>query len=105
MKKKCYRQGDVLLREVKDIPEAAKQQKQSERIVLAYGEVTGHAHAIHELESVDVFVTAGGEMYLQVKDGVSLRHEEHGAIAIPPGNYERVIQREYSPEAIRNVMD
>ncbi len=104
------RQGDVLLRRVESIPEAAKvaekkDQAGNHRIVLAYGEVTGHAHAIHDLDSVDVFVTGDGVMYLQVKEEAKLQHEEHGMIALPPGNYERTIQREYSPEAIRNVAD
>lgn len=106
MKKKAhYRQGDVLLRPVKAIPDDAKHQEVKDRIVLAYGEVTGHAHAIHDLENVDVFVGANGEMYLQVKSDASLVHEEHATIALPAGNYERVIQREYSPEEIRDVMD
>ena len=100
-----YRQGDVLLREVKAIPESAKKQKQKDRIVLAYGEVTGHAHAIEEWSKVDVFVAPEGQLYLRVKEETSLRHEEHGAITLPPASFERVIQREYSPEAIRNVAD
>jgi len=104
------RQGDVLLRRVGSIPKTAKaaekkDQAGNSRIVLAYGEVTGHAHAIHDLEDVDVFVTGTGTMYLKVKNEASLHHEEHGAIALPPGNYERTIQREYSPEEIRNVAD
>ena len=106
MKLKLYRQGDVLLREVKNVPKDAKRQQQKDRIVLAYGESTGHAHAIHDLESVDVYVGKAGELYLTVKqDGVALKHEEHAAIVLPPGHYERVIQREYSPESIRNVAD
>lgn len=104
MKTRLYRQGDVLLREVKTIPKTLKEQKPEGRIVLAYGEVTGHKHQI--AESVEVYVGEAGELYLKVtEEGVTLRHEEHGAIVLPPGNYERVIQREYSPEAIRNVMD
>ena len=100
------RQGDVLLKRVRSIPKAAKPQETQERIVLAYGEVTGHAHAIHDLDDVEVFVGTEGQMYLEVKnDGATLRHEEHGAITLPPGKYERVLQREYSPEAIRNVLD
>lgn len=104
------RQGDVLLRRVESIPETAKvaekkDQAGNDRIVLAYGEVTGHAHAIHDLDVVDVFVTGEGVMYLQVKEEAKLQHEEHGTIALPPGNYERTIQREYSPEAIRDVRD
>lgn len=102
---KIYRQGDVLIKKVKSIPADAVAQKKSGRIVLAYGEVTGHAHAIHDLDNVDVLVTADGTMYLQVKDAVNLQHEEHGVITLPTGNYERVLQREYSPEAIRQVMD
>lgn len=105
-----FRQGDVYLRQVTGIPVDAavaekKDQSGRKRIVLAYGEVTGHAHAITELDKVDVFVKGDGTMYLAVKDATELRHEEHGTIVLPPGNYERVIQREYSPEAIRNVMD
>lgn len=102
---KIYRQGDVMLREVKTVPKAAKAQAHKDRIVLAYGEVTGHAHAIEDMESVDVFVTAEGGLYLRVKAETALTHEEHGLILLPPGNYERIIQREYSPESIRNVAD
>ena len=105
-----FRQGDVLLRQVKSVPSAAKlapkqDQSGNPRIVLAYGEVTGHAHAIHDLDNLDVFVKEDGTMYLTVKSPTELRHEEHGTILLPPGSYERVIQREYSPESIRNVMD
>jgi hypothetical protein len=93
-----------LVRPVGKIPKGAVKQKRDSRIVLAYGEVTGHAHAIAD-EAVDVFVTAEGTMYLWVKTEATLKHEEHGAITLPPGNYERVLQREYSPEAIRKVRD
>jgi hypothetical protein len=99
-----YRQGDVLVKPIGKIPKGAVKQKRDGRIVLAYGEVTGHAHAIAD-DGVDVLVTAEGTMYLRVREPATLRHEEHGAITLPPGNYERVLQREYSPEAIRNVMD
>ena len=101
-----YRQGDVLLRQIKNLPKTVRPQKRTGPVVLALGEVTGHKHQIvDELDKVDVFVSPEGAMYLQVKEPVALRHEEHAAIVIPPGNYERVIQREYSPEAIRNVTD
>ena len=100
-----YRQGDVLLKRVRTIPAHAARAEKKERIVLAYGEVTGHAHAIHDLESVDVFIKADGTMYLSVAAPAELRHEEHGTITLPAGKYERVMQREYSPEEIRNVAD
>ncbi|MGH9523996.1 MAG: hypothetical protein ACRD3E_15850 [Terriglobales bacterium] len=38
-------------------------------------------------------------------DGVRIVHEEHAPIVLPPGDYEIVRQREYSPEEIRNVAD
>jgi len=100
-----YRQGDVLLKRIDAIPVDAKLTEQKERIVLAYGEVTGHAHAIHDLDNVDVFVKGDGTMYLAVKEPADLNHEEHATVTLAPGNYERVIQREYSPEEIRNVAD
>lgn len=105
MKVQIFRQGDVLLTTVRHIPVDAKRLDQKERIVLAHGEVTGHAHAIHDLDSVDVFVAADGTMYLSVRKAAALKHEEHGTIMLQPGKYKRVIQREYSPMEIRNVAD
>lgn len=102
---KIYRQGDVLLRQIKTIPIDAIQQKKEKSIVLAYGEVTNHCHQIHDLDKVDVFVKRDGTMYLSVKEDAPLQHEEHGTITLPAGNYKRVLQREYSPTEIRNVLD
>ena len=36
---------------------------------------------------------------------VALEHDEHETIQLPPGDYRIIRQREYSPEAIRNVAD
>ena len=101
-----YRQGDVLVRGVAKIPANAKPAvKDNGRVILAYGEVTGHCHAIHD--RVTMFrADEGLGTWLQVAEGgADLVHEEHATIAIPPGNYQVVIQREYSPEAIHNVAD
>ena len=47
-----------------------------------------------------------GQRYIRVpKDGASVQHQEHAAIALEPGDYEVVLQREYTPEAIRRVRD
>lgn len=105
-----YRQGDVLLRRVDAIPAAAAAEKTDNgRVVLAYGEVTGHAHAIAESEAQSFSMPAAAgvvQRFLAVaSSGATLRHEEHSAIELPPGIYEIVQQREYSPEAIRNVAD
>jgi hypothetical protein len=51
MKTQQFRQGDVLVQRVTSIPEGdTAVARDNGRVVLAYGEVTGHAHAIAEAE-------------------------------------------------------
>jgi hypothetical protein len=106
MKPTMYRQGDVLVISVGTIPEGTKQLPRDRgTVVLAYGEVTGHAHAI-----VDEGATLYGDddsTYLRVVSdgGVALAHEEHDTILLPAGEYEVRRQREYAPEAPRYVTD
>jgi hypothetical protein len=144
-----FRQGDVLITSIKSIPKAAKvRSHDGGRVVLAYGEVTGHSHSIAEAECELLEETADdrflrvlgreipaircrnaagepcwipmGEDVSAYKDliaegpevvrGVVLRHEEHNPFVIPAGDH-RIggpgvrTQREYSPEAIRPVVD
>lgn len=96
---KCARQGDVLLVRV-DGPEpagATEIPRDSGRVVLAYGEVTGHAHAI--LDPGVCLLRAEGVAFdmLRVSEGVLARlvHEEHATVTVGPGLYEQRIQREY----------
>jgi hypothetical protein len=102
-----YRQGDVLIIPVESIPARLEPvAREGGRVVLAYGEVTGHAHAIkaegaalfRDPNLVAVFMTVTG-------DPVALEHDEHSTIVIPPGDYRVIRQREYTPEEIRNVAD
>lgn len=105
---KIYRQGDVLIRQVDRLPKSAKDVTPDGRIVLAHGEVTGHAHAIAPGEASEFsFAAAAGivRRFLSVVKEAVVRHEEHAPIPLPPGVYEIVQQREYTPEAIRNVAD
>ena len=105
---KLYRQGDVLIRQVAKLPGGAKKVKVGGRIVLAYGEVTGHAHAIAPGEAAEFsFAAAGGivRRFLKVVQEATVHHEEHAPIPLPAGVYEIVQQREYTPEAIRSVAD
>lgn len=106
---KMFRQGDVLLVQVSEIPAGATPCKVDGDVILAYGEHTGHAHRFTE-GTVKPLAKGGvwepsAERFIQALDGATLRHEEHGAIAIPTGNYRVVQQREYHPEEIRNVAD
>jgi hypothetical protein len=98
-----YRQGDVLIIPISQIPENAIEEKREKRIVLAYGEVTGHAHAIHKL-SAKTFA-ANDNRYLRLAEDSLLIHEEHDPIKLPSGDYKVLIQKEYTPEEIRNVAD
>jgi hypothetical protein len=109
--KTIFRQGDVLLELVAAIPQGAKDVTAPDRIVLAYGEATGHAHAVHEPltrktpEGKARLWDAGAERYLQVLEKTALKHEEHAPVELDPGIYRVVQQVEYSPEEIRNVAD
>ncbi len=103
---KMYRQGDVLFKEVKAIPEGRRTKRLTGHIL--EGEATGHIHRVLESQIAEADVLECGDgLYLSVtaEGGVSIVHEEHGALTLPAGNYEIVRQREYSPEEIRNVAD
>ncbi len=154
---KHYRQGDVLIERINSLPrKLTKVALESGRVILAHGEVTGHAHAFTATEA-DKYVGADDAEYFEVRGkrmdctlpivrrwrsqvmvrhprlGVIefaeaditicgdtavingafalLRHDEHTVQGIPAGIYKgagatgTVHQREYSPEAIRNVAD
>ena len=103
-----YRQGDVLIVPVKSIPKAIEPvEREAGRVVLAHGEVTGHAHAIKNKRAALFRDPKLAAIFMRVSGDVpvALEHDEHDTIQIPPGNYRVIRQREYSPEAIRNVAD
>ena|ERR1700676_2478807 len=102
-----YRQGDVLLCAVDSIPPQAKRvPRDGNRVVVAEGELTGHAHAF-PAKQVRLFrEKASQRSFLAIAEGgAQLRHEEHGSILVPEGCYELRRQREYAPAAPRRVRD
>lgn len=106
-----YRQGDVLLVMIDSLPKDAEIVKNKDRIVLAYGEVTGHAHAISVIEAIEfkakpvpVF-DVQAERFIQVTEKALLKHEEHATIELPKGDYAILQQRVYTPEEIKRVED
>lgn len=111
MNKQIIRQGDVLLVPVEAIPEAATPVKATARgLVLAEGEVTGHAHVM--APDVVSMWDAAGQRYVRVEAATDLRHTlpsggqaDHNPITVEPGEYEVRIQREYHPEELRQVVD
>ena len=103
-----FRQGDVLIIPVKAMPKAVEPvARENGRVILAHGEVTGHAHAIKDRRAGLFRDPKLAAIFMHVSgDGpVALEHDEHDTIHIPPGSYQVIRQVEYTPEAIRNVAD
>jgi hypothetical protein len=121
-----YRQGDVAIIPVdmfpQDVPEGDKQVGRDKgRIILAYGEVTGHAHAINSPKATMWTLPNGGfgenateddgtignnnDRLLVLDDEVQLTHEEHATISLPAGSFLIRRQREYSPGQNRFIAD
>lgn len=107
-----YRQGDVLivpLEEtalpdgVRDLPRQPRDGRG--RLVLALGEVTGHAHAVIGPGTLVREPGPLGASYLHLPDGGRVVHEEHAAIPLPKGWFRVIRQREYVPGAVRVVAD
>jgi hypothetical protein len=100
------RQGDVSLIKVASLPAGAQPlQSESARVVLAYGEVTGHAHAIYENTEQVRLWAVGKVKYLEVMAAVMLRHEEHTHVELAPGVYKLPVQVEYEPQELRITRD
>ncbi|MFE1783511.1 hypothetical protein ACFW9F_13180 [Streptomyces sp. NPDC059506] len=107
-----YRQGDVLIVPVtgEQLPEGAGDLPQQPRdprgrLVLALGEVTGHAHAVVGPGALRREPGPFGAAWLHLPDGGRVVHEEHAPIPLPKGWYRVVRQREYTPGAVRVVAD
>ena len=110
-----FAQGDLLLERVADVAPsgAIEENVEGMPVVLAEGEATGHRHAIWE--RVTMFrdallardIPAGLYIgHLQVATPYArVTHDEHAPITLPRGTYRVWQQREYTPEAIRVVMD
>jgi len=114
-----YRQGDVMLQRVgdpisKDVNpgffspvngSSIVARDETDRIVLAEGEMTGHSHCVLDKKS-ELFVTRGGKHYLNVPEESAIEHinpdnsptGEHDVINLEPGLYELTQQSEYNDE-------
>lgn len=111
MKKNPFygRQGDVMLIKLDALPGGLvkkEKDKERKRVTLAFGEKTGHAHAIYEPEKVEAYghPENGPEelpQYLEVKEATMLKHDEHHAMPLEPGAYEVIIQEEWDEIALR----
>ncbi len=97
-----WRQGDVFITPIRSIPKDAQPRPSG---VLVEGELTGHSHRVADPRTAEVFQD-GDELFLRVVgDTATIVHQEHGPITLARGTYRVWGQREYSPEAIRRVLD
>ena len=121
---KKYQQGDVVMFQVDDKTFAKNCRNEESSIkynggtktkaILAFGEVTGHTHLVNMEDmaknaGVALHMGYNGEAGRDVPQGfvvknetVTLCHEEHNSIDIPPGKYVVRIVREFDHIAGRS---
>lgn len=97
-----WRQGDVLIETITEIPSGAE--LRSESTILVTGEATGHAHRVEDAAAAEVWAL-GSMLYLRVLVETRIIHDEHGPVSLPVGLYRVWQQREYTPEEIRILRD
>jgi len=124
IKYKKYQQGDVVMFQVDDktFKEYSKSggnvidynTQSHNNPILAFGEVTGHLHQIHMkdmLEEAEVTLHMGRfreagkdvpEAFEVREEPVTLTHEEHNPLVVPPGKYVVRIVREFDHIAGRS---
>lgn len=94
---KQLRQGDVLLVEIPAMPQNAEQvDTNGGNIVIALGEVTGHAHQFM-FRDAEMF-HGGAAQVIKVLKNSPLKHEEHDPIKFKPGIYDRPLQVEHTDD-------
>jgi hypothetical protein len=94
------RQGDIFFQEVSGPKGNTKPYNNP---IIAYGEVTGHAHKIMtpSMEEMDSVVDENGDIFIRSPNSpIHIGHEEHGAIDLPANTWVCITrQREYDPIA------
>lgn len=107
-----YRQGDVLIVPIAEaqVPPVVSSlepvgRDPRDRMILALGESTGHAHAVVGQGALYPAATLLEPMHLHLPKGGRVVHEEHSAINLPAGWFRVIRQREYEPGAVRVVAD
>lgn len=101
---RMYRQGDLLFKEVKKIPNGFKP---TTNPVILRGEATGHSHRIEngKIHTRRLYYRRTEEMFIEIGKNGRIVHEEHKTLLLPQGFFQVVRQIEYTPLKIVNVMD
>jgi len=101
-----YRQGDILFIKHGDTPSGEVVPRDAHnRIVVAEGEATGHAHAIHEETATLYRDNALNRTWVVVDESAHVVHEEHDTVTLDSGTWLVVYQRQYVRGQVRRVLD
>jgi hypothetical protein len=107
MSKFQSRQGDIWFEVVDKIPKGLKKKTDA---ILAYGEVTGHSHAVTTpISDCESYVDERGDIFIRSANEIKVGHDEHDTIVLPANKWICVTrQREFDPLAAnreRRVLD
>ena len=97
-----WRHGDVLIVAVASLPRDARRRVSP---ILVRGEISGHSHRLAEPDTAELWERHGAIFIDVVAEAATVIHEEHRPITLPRGIYKVWQQREYTPRAIRTVID
>jgi len=96
------RQGDVMLREISELPKNAKEVfPENGKFILALGESTGHHHRFEQTENVRCFVSNDNNVerrFFVIENKSPLKHEEHSPLEADAPIYEQIYQYETSDD-------
>lgn len=119
------RQGDILIVRVRALPASTltERPRDAGRVILAYGEVTGHAHqvigkAVLHYDAPDAVTAAkllladagltievgeaSAPSFLDVAELAEITHDEHATHVLAPGRYVVLRQTEWS-DALESI--
>jgi len=98
MKNFQARQGDLFFRSISKLPEKANLNKKTDAI-LAYGEMTGHAHKLTTpISDCESYVDENGNIYIRSENEIVVGHDEHNNIILPANEWICVSRQfEYNP--------
>ena len=106
--RKIYRQGDIIIKQIEELPKNLKVVSKENQFILAEGEQTGHKHTlVAEPQTMEILQDESGRYYIKLSNAATLTHQEHKIITLPEGIYEVGNEREYDYflEEIRKVQD
>ena len=103
---KIIRQGDLALIPIHRAAVAtAPVPPEAVKVTLATGEDSGHAHVVIGQVLVRERILTVSEQDANLVVEPATQAWRHDPIAVPPGEYEIRVQREYTPAGFRQVGD